>query len=144
MEKCCKLCKVCQYWKANQVVPVALLQPIPAFDEPFSKVLVDCVGPLPKTKNGNQFLHTIMCASTRFPEAVPFRKIPAKSVVKTLVRLFSLFGIPRVVQSDQGFKDQISCRRCFSKLCSNWEPPTSPPVRTIQRAKGPWNCFIRL
>lgn len=29
-------------------------------------------------------------------------QITAKSVVKTLVRFFSLFGIPRVVQSDQG------------------------------------------
>ena len=30
------------------------LIPIPAFDEPFSRVLVDCVGPLPKTRSGSQ------------------------------------------------------------------------------------------
>ena len=29
---------------------------IPAFSEPFSKVMIDCVGPLPKTKAGNQYL----------------------------------------------------------------------------------------
>ncbi len=99
----CKTCQVCQYTgKPNQVVPVAPLQPIPAFDEPFSRVLVDCVGPLPKTRNGNQFMLTIMCLSTRFPEAIPLRKITAKSVVKALVKFFTTFGIPRVVQSDQG------------------------------------------
>lgn len=99
----CKTCQVCQFTsKPNQKVPVAPLHPIPAFDEPFSKVLVDCVGPLPRTRSGNQFILTIMCASTRFPEAVPLRKITARSVVKALVKFFSVFGIPKVVQSDQG------------------------------------------
>jgi hypothetical protein len=56
---------------------VASLKPILAFDKPFSRVLVDCVGPLPKAKTGgNQFLLTIMCAATCFPEAIPLRKIP--------------------------------------------------------------------
>lgn len=103
IKRFCKTCQVCQFTgKPNQVVPVAHLQPIPAFEEPFSRVLVDCVGPLPKTKNGNQFMLTIMCLSTRFPEAIPLRKITAKSVVKALVKFFTTFGIPKVVQSDQG------------------------------------------
>lgn len=86
------------------MVPVAPLQPIPTFDEPFSKVLVDCVGNLPKTKSGNQFLLTIMCAFTRFPEAIPLipLQITARNVVKALVKFFSVCGIPKVVQSDQG------------------------------------------
>jgi hypothetical protein len=41
------------------------------YDKPFSRVLVDCVGPLPKAKSGHQYLLTIMCAATRFPEAIP-------------------------------------------------------------------------
>ena len=39
--------------KPNQKIP---LQPIPAFEEPFSTVLIDCVGPLPKSKSGNEYL----------------------------------------------------------------------------------------
>jgi hypothetical protein len=35
----------------NQKIPQAPLCPIPAFDEPFSRILIDCVGPLPKTKS---------------------------------------------------------------------------------------------
>ena len=56
--------------KPNQTIPKAQLQPIPAFDEPFSRILIDCVGPLPRTKSGNEYLLTIMCISTRFPEAI--------------------------------------------------------------------------
>ena len=60
------------------------------------------MGPLPKTKAGNQFLLTVMCASTRFPEAIPLQKITAAVVIKALVKFFTVFGLPRVVQSDQG------------------------------------------
>ena len=43
-----------------------------------------------------------MCASTRFPEAIPFRHIKSKSVVKALVKFFTLVGLPKFVKSDQG------------------------------------------
>ncbi|XP_071959943.1 uncharacterized protein [Antedon mediterranea] len=97
----CKSCHACQVvGKPNQKVPVAPLKPIPAFVEPFSRVIVDCVGPLPRTKNGNEYLLTIMCASSRFPEAIPLRRITAKNVVKALVKFFTWVGLPKAVQSD--------------------------------------------
>ena len=78
----CKSCHTCQMvGKPNQTIPKAHLQPIPAFDEPFSRIIIDCVGPLPKTKSGNEYLLTIMCASTRFPEAIPLRNIKTKNIV---------------------------------------------------------------
>lgn len=43
-----------------------------------------------------------MCASTRYPAAYPLRTITAKSVVKALTQFISVFGIPKIVQSDQG------------------------------------------
>ena len=99
----CKSCHVCQMvGKPNQVIPPAPLQPIPAFEEPFSRVLVDCVGPLPRTRSGNQYLLTIMCTSTRFPEAIPLRNIKAKTIVKALTKFFSFVGAPKAIQSDQG------------------------------------------
>ena len=88
--------------KPNQTIPKAHLQPIPAFDEPFSRIIIDCVGPLPKTKSGNEYLLTIMCASTRFPEAIPLRNIKTKNIVKALVKFFTFVGLPKSVQSDQG------------------------------------------
>ena len=99
----CRSCDVCQHvGKPNQKIPSAPLIPIPAFEEPFSRVIIDCVGPLPKTKSGNQYLLTIMCASTRFPEAIPLRNIKAPTIVKSLIKFFTLVGLPRSLQSDQG------------------------------------------
>ena len=47
----CRSCHTCQMvCKPNQTLPNAPLQPISAFEEPFSKVIVDCICPLvPKT-----------------------------------------------------------------------------------------------
>ena len=101
--KYCRSCHVCQLvGKPNQVVPPAPLHPIPVVGEAFDRVIVDCVGPLPRTKSGNEYLLTIMCAATRFPEAIPMRKITASSVAKGLTKFFSTFGLPRTVQTDQG------------------------------------------
>ena len=63
---------------------------------------MDCVGPLPKTKVGNQYLLTVMCASTRFPEAIPLHSIKAKNIVKALIKFFTMVGLLRSIQSDQG------------------------------------------
>ena len=84
------------------MIPAAPLKPISAFDGQFSRVIVDCVGPLPKTKSGNQYLLTIMYASIRFPEAIPWRNIKAKTIVKALTKFFTLVGLPKSIQPDQG------------------------------------------
>ena len=99
----CKSCHTCQMvGKSNQTIPKAHLQPIPAFDEPFSRIMIDCVGPLPKTKSVCQYLLTIICASTRFSEAIPLRNIKTKTIVKALVKFFTFVGLLRSIQSDQG------------------------------------------
>ena len=103
VSKYCKTCHTCQMvGKPNQTIPKAQLQPIPAFDEPFSRIITDCVSPLPRTKSGNEYLLTIMCTSTRFPEAIPLRNIKTKSIVKALIKFFTFVGLPKSVQSDQG------------------------------------------
>ena len=97
----CKSCHACQIvGKPNQTIPKAPLQPIPAVQEPFSRIIIDCVGPLPKTRSGNQYLLTIMCASTRFPEAIPLRNIKAETIGKALTKFFTLVGLPSSIQSD--------------------------------------------
>ena len=40
--------------------------------------------------------------TTRYPAAFPLRSITVKSIVKALTQFISTFGIPRVIQSDQG------------------------------------------
>lgn len=99
----CRTCHVCQVvGKPNQVVKPVPLIPIPAFGEPFSKVVVDCVGPLPRTKSGFKYLLTVMDTATRFPEAIPLKKVTSRYVVDALLQFFTRYGLPREVQSDQG------------------------------------------
>ena len=103
----CKSCHTCQMvGKPNQTIPKAHLQPIPAFDEPFSRIIIDCVGPLPKTKSGNEYLLTIMCASTRFPEAIPLRNIKTKNIVKALV-VFHICRPSKVCSVGSGLKFHV-------------------------------------
>ncbi len=96
-------CHTCQITgKPNQKVPVAPLQPISVVSTPFEHLIIDCVGPLPRSKTGHQYLLTVMCQTTRYPAAYPLRSITTKSVLKALTNFMSTFGIPKVIQSDQG------------------------------------------
>ena len=66
--KFCKTCNTCKMvGKPNMKIPPAPLKSIPIFDEPFSKIIVDCIGPLPKTKEDNTYILIILCSTTRFP-----------------------------------------------------------------------------
>ena len=98
-----KTCHTCQLTgKPNQCVKPAPLCPIPAVGKPFEHLIIDCVGPLPTSRSGCSYLLTVMCQTTRYPAAYPLRSISVRSVVKALTQFISIFGIPRVIQSDQG------------------------------------------
>lgn len=99
----CKTCHTCQMTgKPNQKIRPAPLCPIAVTENPFEYLLVDCVGPLPKSKSGNNYLLTVMCKCTRYPAAFPLRSIKVKPVLKALNSFMSTFGIPKVIQTDQG------------------------------------------
>lgn len=94
---------MCQFSeKPNQIIPPCALQPIPVVREPFDHLIIDYVGPLPKTKSGHQYLLTLVFVATRYPEAIPLRTLKAKAVIKALTSFFCTFGLPRYVQTDQG------------------------------------------
>lgn len=83
--------------KPNEKILSAPLQPIPPYEEPFSRVLVDCVWPLPRTRSINQYLPTIMCTSTRFLQKPYY----LETIVKALTKFFRAVGAPKAIQSDQ-------------------------------------------
>ncbi|XP_068206183.1 uncharacterized protein [Palaemon carinicauda] len=99
----CKSCHQCQMvGKPNQKITKPPIIPIPAVEEPFTQIVIDIVGPLPKTKTGFQYMLTIMDRTTRFPEVIPVRCIKSGIVIKHLRDFFSRYGLPREIQSDQG------------------------------------------
>ncbi|XP_069172084.1 uncharacterized protein [Procambarus clarkii] len=91
----CKTCLPCQRaGKSQPAIPRAPLVPVPAFGSAFERLLVDGVRPLPRTKKGNTYLMTIMCASTKFPEAVPIPEatVDVEKCSRTVTTFFLLGG----------------------------------------------------
>ena len=82
----CRTCHICQVkGKPGAGVKPYPLCPIPVVSEPFKKIIIDCVGPLPKSKRGNQYLLTIMDVATPYPEVIPLRRITFQNVFKALI-----------------------------------------------------------
>lgn len=97
-----RACDVCQrVGKPNEKCK-APLRLVPIISEPFRRVVIDVVGPLPSTKAGYRYALTVMCAATKFPEAVPMKEQSSVEVVNALLSIFARVGFPQEVQSDQG------------------------------------------
>ena len=96
-------CDTCQkVGKPNQKIPKAPLIPIPIVKEPFQEVVIDIVGPLPRTRSGHEYLLTIIDRMSHYPEAIPVRSIRSPRIVEELIGFFTKFGMPKVIQSDCG------------------------------------------
>eukprot|EP00731_Ephydatia_muelleri_P004053 Em0002g229a len=70
--------------------------------EPFSRIAMDIVGPLPRSRAGNKYILVICDYATRYPEAVPLKSIDAESVAEELIKVFARMGVPREILTDQG------------------------------------------
>ncbi|KAL2103158.1 hypothetical protein ACEWY4_000026 [Coilia grayii] len=98
-----KTCHTCQLTgKPNQMLKPVPLRPITPAPKPFEHLVIDCVGPLPRSKSGCVYLLTVICQTTRYPAAYPLRSITVKPVVKALSQFISIFGLPKLIQSDRG------------------------------------------
>ncbi|XP_068205168.1 uncharacterized protein [Palaemon carinicauda] len=99
----CRSCHSCQVIsKKDPNHRKAPLQPIPVVEEPFSKIIMDIVGPLPKTKKGHTHLLMVMCVSTRFPEAYLLRAAMSQNVSRALVQFVTTFGLPKIILTGKG------------------------------------------
>jgi len=75
---------------------------LPLVSEPFAQIAIDIVGPLPVCKDsGNRFILTVLDLCTHYPEAIPMKQHTAQDVAQALSSVFSHFGFPREILSDQ-------------------------------------------
>ena len=113
-KKLCSQCVSCQ--KASRArVPKAPLQPLPVLDVPFSKLAFDLVGPLPRTKSGYKYLLTSICLASKYPDAIPLKRVDVESVAEGLCEIFSRTGIPSQILTDQG---SVFTSKLTKQLCS--------------------------
>ena len=96
VENTVKNCIPCQATTAKEKLEPYKMSKLPR--GPWDKVSVDFSGPYP---NG-EYLLVVIDEYSRFPEIEIVRSTAGKSVIPKLNRIFSSFGIPRVVKSDNG------------------------------------------
>ena len=96
----CQSCPDCQLHSSYKTR--APMIPLPVIGEPFRRIAMDVVGPLPRTSRGNRFILVINDYATRYPEAIPLRNVTARKVAEVLIELFARYGIPEEILTDQG------------------------------------------
>ena len=70
--------------------------------EPFDKISIDTIGPLPIIANGNKHILTIQDNLTKYCIAVPIPNLKAETIADALARhLIAIYGAPRAVLSDK-------------------------------------------
>ena len=127
IRKYCRSCSVCQ-----KTVPKGRLGPLPLgkmpiIDTPFSRIAIDLIGPIhPPSENGNRFILTVVDYATRYPEAVPLKKIDTETVAEALVDINSRVGVPREVLSDQGKQFTSDLMKEVGRLLSIKQLTTTP------------------
>ena len=108
---------------------------------PFERVLVDLVGPLPKSKGGFQYLFTYIDNTCRWPEAEPLRNITAKTVVRAFQNMFKKW-VPesgRFGQWDAVLQQRIQklLQTIRHKVHDNFTIQAS-----VKRGSGTHACYI--
>ena len=99
----CQSCDTCQKMIPKGKVQRVPMGKMPIMDTPFQRVAVDIIGPLaPISERGNRYILTVVDYATRYPEAIPLRKIDTESVAEALLEVFCRVGFPAEVLSDRG------------------------------------------
>ena len=97
----------------------APLIPLPTIKEPSSRVALDIVGPLPRSRSGHRFILVICDYATRYP-------VDAEHIAEELVKLFTRVGVPAEVLTDQGSNFMSQLLREVYHLLSIVPINTSP------------------
>ena len=97
----CETCQQCQKTAPGKKT-IAPLVPLPIIEEPFQRIAMDLVGPLPRSRSGNKYILVICDYATRYPEAIPLRSIDAEHIAEELIKVFSRVGVPKEILTDQG------------------------------------------
>ena len=96
-----RICKQCQR-SAPKGKAKASLIPLPIMEEPFKRIAMDVVGPLPCSSSGKRFILVICDYATRYPEAIALRIADAPTIAEELLKFFARMGVPEEILTDQG------------------------------------------
>ena len=76
---------------------------MPLIDTLFRSVAIDIIGLIaPPSEAGHRYILTLVDYITRYPVAVPLKKITNDTVAEALLDIYSRVDIPEEVLTDQG------------------------------------------
>lgn len=86
-------------------------------EAPMERLFIDYLGPLPRTRQGNRFVFVVVDGFTRFVWLLPSRGCTSNDSIKHLSNIFSMFGPPKSLVSDNapGFTSRKFRGFCFSQ-----------------------------
>ena len=97
----CKGCVECQKTARVRKYRAPMI-PLPIMDQPFQRIAMDMVGPLPRSKSGHKYILTLCDYGSRYPEAIPFKSTDSKHVAEALIPFFSHIGLPQEILTHCG------------------------------------------
>ena len=101
VDEFCRSCEECQKCSTRRG-PRTPMVPLPIIEEPFHRIAMNIVGPLPRSRAGNKYILVVCDYATRYQEAFTLKSIDAEHVATALVSLFARVGVPREILTDQG------------------------------------------
>lgn len=102
----CEKCMVSKVKPINREQMTITRTPV----EPFEILVVDTVGPLPKSTNGNKYIITMMCELSKFLITVPAPDNTANTTARILMENFILkYGMLKELKTDRGteFRNKV-------------------------------------
>ncbi|KAL0269062.1 UNVERIFIED_CONTAM: hypothetical protein PYX00_010797 [Menopon gallinae] len=120
-----KKCDSCKLNKVN-TKPLKSSMQITTSTEPFERLAIDIVGPLPLTINGNKFILTMQDDLTKYSYATPIPNHESRTVALELTKFITLFGIPKSILTDQGSDFMSNLIKDLTKLLNIKHFSSSP------------------
>ena len=72
-------------------------------DEPFERIAMDIIGPLPRTARDNRYIITVVDHFTKHAEAYALQDLEAATVARVFLNEFvARYGVPYILHTDQG------------------------------------------
>lgn len=109
-----KNCKKCLLNKVKSATKEPMkITPTP--QTAFDVMIIDTIGPLPKTLSGNQYALTMICDLTKYLITVPIENKMAKTVARAIFDNFiSIYGLFKELRTDQGteYKNEVMTELC--------------------------------
>jgi len=134
-------CDICQReGKGKKITPAPLVS-VPLISDSWSRIAINIVGPPPVCpKSGNRFILTCIDLASHYPEAIPLKQHTAEEVANALAQIFSRYGFPEEILSDQGTEFTLELMQHFVYQfgitlirCSPYHPETNGSCQRFHR-----------